>query len=213
MVESTVGSTMTEESSSGAGVPLDEELVDFAQTIADQVESFLIALQAVSRGEEGGQAVPLLLLETSQLLLAGARLGMQVDFEPQEEYEPDAGPDPDLDAMRHRLGVLFEDFDAFTVVFDPYAETPDIVPSLLSDELTSIATAIAHGLRHYRDGRVTEALWWWQFSYHVSWGSEAIAVLRALQAVVAHDRLDSDLGSDDDAVIEALEILETDHGL
>jgi hypothetical protein len=187
--------------------PLAEELVDFAQTIADQVESFLIAVQAVSRGEEGGSAVPLMLLETSQLLLAGARLGMQVDFEPQEEYEPDAGPDPDLDAMRHRLGVLFEDFDAFTVVFDPYAETPDVVPSLLSDELTSIATAIAHGLRHYRSGRVTEALWWWQFSYHVSWGSEAIAVLRALQAVVAHDRLDTDLGQDDSAVIEALEIL------
>ena len=188
--------------------PLDEDLVDFAQAIADQVESFLIAVQAISRGEEGGTAVPLMLLETSQLLLAGARLGMQVDFEPQEEYEPDAGPDPDLDAMRHRLGVLFEDFDAFTVIFDPYAEVPEIVPSLLSDELTSIATAIAHGLRHYRSGRVTEALWWWQFSYHVSWGSEAIAVLRALQAVVAHDRLDSDLGQDDSAVIEALEVLD-----
>jgi hypothetical protein len=190
--------------------PLDEELVDFAQTIADQVESLLIALQAVARGGEGGSAVPRMLLETSQLLLAGARLGMQVDFEPQEEYEPDAGPDPDLDAMRHRLGVLFEDFDAFTVVFDPYAEPPEVVPSRLSDELTSIATAIAHGLRHYRSGRVTEALWWWQFSYHLSWGSEAIAVLRALQAVVAHDRLDSDLGSDDDAVIEALEVLDRD---
>jgi hypothetical protein len=188
--------------------PLDEDLVDFAQAIADQVESFLIAVQAISRGDESGSAVPLMLLETSQLLLAGARLGMQVDFEPQEEYEPDAGPDPDLDAMRHRLGVLFEDFDAFTVIFDPYAETPEIVPSLLSDELTSIATAIAHGLRHYRSGRVTEALWWWQFSYHVSWGSEAIAVLRALQAVVAHDRLDADLGSDDDAVIEVLGVFE-----
>ena len=121
--------------------PLDEDLVDFAQTIADQVESFLIAGQAVSRGEEGGAAVPLLLRETSQLLLAGARLGMQVDFELQEEYEPDAGPDPDLDAMRHRLGVIFEDFDAFTVVFDPYAEIPDIVPSLLSGKRALVSTA------------------------------------------------------------------------
>jgi hypothetical protein len=190
--------------------PLSEELVDFAQTIADQVESFLIAVQAVSREEEGGRAVPLLLLETSQLLLAGARLGMQVDFELFDEYEPDAGPDPDLDAMRHRLGVLLEDFDAFTVVFDPYDETPVLVPSLLSDELTSIASTIAHGLRHYRSGRVSEALWWWQFSYHSTWGSEAIAVLRALQAVVAHDRLDAELDQDDSAVIEALEILEVD---
>ncbi len=188
--------------------PLDEELVEFAQTIADQVESFLIAVQAVSRGDEGGRAVPLMLLETSQLLLAGARLGMQVDFEPLEEYEPDAGPDPDLDAMRHRLGVLFEDFDAFTVVFDPYDATPNLVPSLLSDELTSIASTIAHGLRHYRSGRVAEALWWWQFSYHSTWGSEAIGVLHALQAVIAHDRLDTELDQDDSAVIEVLGILE-----
>jgi hypothetical protein len=185
-------------------------MLDFAQTIADQVESFLIAVQAISRGEEAGTAVPLLLLETSQLLLAGARLGMQVDFEPLEEYEPDAGPDPDLDAMRHRLGVLFEDFDAFTVVFDPYAPTPELVLTLLSDELTSIASTIAHGLRHYRSGRVAEALWWWQYSYHATWGSEAIGVLRALQAVVAHDRLDIDLGSDDDAVIEVLGVLAKD---
>jgi hypothetical protein len=190
------------------GRAVSEELRDFAQTIADQVESFLIAVQAVSRGEEGGAAVPLMLLETSQLLLAGARLGMQVDFEPQEEYEPDAGPDPDLDAMRHRLGVLFEDFDAFTVVFDPYDQTPQLVASLLSDELTSIASTIAHGLRHFRSGRLDEALWWWQYSYHSTWGSEAIAVLRALQAIVAHDRLDTDLDYDDSAVIEALEVLE-----
>ena len=74
----------------------------------------------------------------------------------------------------------------------------------------SIASTIAHGLRHYRSGRVLEALWWWQFSYHSTWGSEAIAVLRALQAVVAHDRLDTEMDSDDSAVIEALEILETD---
>ena len=190
---------------------VNSDLEDFAQQIADQVESFLLALRAISRGEaDGSIAISLLLLEVSQVLLAGGRLGVHSDFTPADEYEPDAGPDPDLDAMRHRLGVLFEDFDAFTVVFDPYAATPDVVPSLLSDELTSIATAIAHGLRHYRSGRVTEALWWWQLSYHVSWGSEAIGVLRALQAVVAHDRLDADLGQDDSAVIEALEILETD---
>lgn len=186
---------------------LDDDLAEFAQVISEQVESFLIALQAISRGEASGREVPLLLLEVSQLLLAGARLGMQVDFEPSDEYEPDAGPDPDLDAMRHRLGVLLEDFDAFTVVFDPYDDPPDLVPSLLSDELTSIAATLAHGLRHYRGGRVSEALWWWQFSYVSTWGSEALAVLRALHAVVAHDRLDSDLAQDEDLVSTAEEVL------
>jgi hypothetical protein len=35
-------------------------------------------------------------------------------------------------------------------------------------------------------------LWWWQFSYVSSWGAEASGVLRALQSIVAHDRLDTD---------------------
>ena len=67
------------------------------------------------------------------------------------------------------------------------------MPSRISDDLTSIATDLAHGLRHYRAGNVDEALWWWQFSYVSSWGNLAGAVLRALLSVVAHDRLDADV--------------------
>ena len=61
---------------------LDAETQEFAQQIADQVESFLIALKAVAREGDGGRAISLLLLETSQVLLAGARLGAQRDFTP-----------------------------------------------------------------------------------------------------------------------------------
>ncbi|MBA2560911.1 MAG: DUF5063 domain-containing protein, partial [Propionibacteriales bacterium] len=50
---------------------------------------------------------------------------------------------------------------------------------------------VAHGLQHFRAGDVQEALWWWQFSYVASWGTEASAALRALQSVIAHDRLDA----------------------
>ena len=171
---------------------VDSDLEDFAQQIADQVQSFLLALRAISRGEaDGSIAISLLLLEVSQVLLAGGRLGVHSDFTPADEYEPDAGPDPDLDAMRLRLAVLLESIDAYTEVFDPYVDPPEIVSSLLSDDLTSIATALAHGLQHYRSGRVSEALWWWQFSYVASWGAEASASLRALQSVIAHDRLDA----------------------
>ena len=47
------------------------ELEDFGQQIADQVESFLLALRAIARGDAtGGQAISLLLLEVSQILLA-----------------------------------------------------------------------------------------------------------------------------------------------
>jgi hypothetical protein len=186
------------------------DLEDFAQQIADQVESFLLALQAIARGEAtGGRAISLLLLEVSQVLLAGGRLGVHTDFEPVEKYEPDAGPDPDLDTMRLRLAVLLEGVDAYTEVFDPYVDPPEMVSSLLSDDLTSIATSLAHGLRHYRAGRVSEALWWWQFSYVASWGNEASGVLRALQSVVAHDRLDAEFESEQDQVAAADEILES----
>lgn len=186
------------------------DLEDFAQQIADQIESFLLALQAVARGEAtGGRAVSLLLLEVSQVLLAGGRLGVQTDFTLVEEYEPDAGPDPDLDAMRLRLAVLLEGVDAYCEVFDPYIDPPELISSLLSDDLTSIATALAHGLRHYRAGRVNEAMWWWQFSYVSTWGNEASGVLRALQSVVAHDRLDAEFDGEQERVAAADEFLES----
>ena len=188
---------------------LDSELEDFAQQIADQVESFLLSLQAIARGEAtGGQAVSLLLLEVSQVLLAGGRLGVHADFSLVDEYEPDAGPDPDLDEMRLRLAVLLESVDAYSEVFDPYVDPPEMVSSLLSDDLTSIASALAHGMRHFRAGRVNEALWWWQFSYVSTWGTEASAVLRALQSVVAHDRLDAEFESEQDQVAAADQLLD-----
>ncbi len=186
----------------------DSELEDFAQQIADQVKSFLLALRAISRGEAaGGEAVSLLLLEVSQILLAGGRLGVHADFTPTDEYEPDSGPDPDLDAMRLRLALLLESVDVYTEVFDPYVDPPEILTSLLSDDLTSIASALAHGLRHHLRGRISEALWWWQFSYVSSWGTEASGVLRALQSIVSHDRLDAEFESEQDQVAAADELL------
>jgi hypothetical protein len=167
------------------------ELEDLGQMIADQVESFLLAIREIARGDDSGRAVPLLLLEVSQLLLGGARLAAHVDIVPAEKYEPDAGPDPDLDALRERLAQLLGGADEYVEVFDPYEDPPELVFSKLSDDLAGIASAVAHGLRHHRAGRLDEALWSWQFSYVSSWGAEASAALRALQSVISHDRLDT----------------------
>ncbi|MFY9916457.1 MAG: DUF5063 domain-containing protein [Nocardioidaceae bacterium] len=187
---------------------LSSELEDLAQGIADQTESFLLALREIARSGDPGTAVPLLLLEVSQLLLAGARLGVQTDFVPSEQFEPDAGPDPDLDAMRERLAILLEGVDDFTEVFDPYIDPPELVVSKLSDDLADIASSVAHGLQHYRAGSMQEALWWWQFSYVSSWGAEASASLRALQSVIAHDRLDaSEVGEIEAARVAAADEL------
>ncbi len=184
---------------------LDSDTEDFALQIADQVKSFLLALREISRDEQTGSAIPMLLLEVSQLLLAGARLGAMQDFEPPTEYQPDVGPESDLDQMRLRFADLFDAVDTYSFVFDPYA--PELVDSQLSDDLTSIATDLETGLRHFRSGDVAEALWWWQFSYVSSWGNLAGALLNALLSVVAHDRLDADFTIDDDHVAAADEIL------
>jgi hypothetical protein len=187
---------------------VDGETREFAQQIADQVESFLIALQAIAREGDVGRAVSLLLLEISQVLLAGARLGAQRDFEPRAEYQPDVGPEPDIDEMRLRLAEMLDSIDTYGLVFDPYV--PELVESQLSDDLTSIATDLENGLRHYRLGNVDEALWWWQFSYVSSWGNLAGAALNALLSVVAHDRLDADIEGEEERVAAANEMLEAD---
>lgn len=185
------------------------EFEDFGQQIADAAEAFLLGVQAVSRDEEPGSAIPLLLLEVSQLLLAGARLGAQLDFQPETEYQPDVGPDPDLDAMRLRLAATLGGLDTYSHNSEPYdADNAATFPSNISDDLTSIATDIANGLRHFRAGNVEEALWWWQYSYVASWGSLAIGVLAALHSVVAHDRLDLELVDETDQLEAAEAVLE-----
>ncbi len=188
------------------GARLDSATEDLAQQVADQIESFLLALRAIAREGDASRAVSLLLLEVSQVLLAGARLGVQRDFTPAEEFEPDPGPDPDLDEMRLRLARMLEGVDVYHEVFDPYGES-EVLPTALSDDLTSVAAALAHGLRHFRDGAVIEALWWWQFSYLSHWGAEASGALRALQSVVTHDRLDADFVADEEPLAVANEML------
>ena len=91
----------------GAGLPPAAPGDEFAAQIADQVESFLIALRAVAAEGDAGRSISLLLLEISQILLAGARLGAQVDFTPEEDYQPDVGPDADLDGLGNTAEALW----------------------------------------------------------------------------------------------------------
>src|SRR5688572_3106552 len=163
-----------------------DDQIRFEEQIADSVTSFLLALRAIAREGNGSEAVSLLLLEISQVLLAGARLGAQMDFQPREEYQPDVGPEADIDELRLRLAQMLDSVDTYSFVFDPYL--PEVVISQLSDDLASIATDLDNGLRHYKRGDIAEALWWWQFSYVNNWGNLAGAALNALLTVVAHDR-------------------------
>lgn len=184
----------------------DSDLEDFGQQIADACEAFLLGLRAIATEDDGGAAVPLLLLEVSQLLLAGARLGAQQDFQPESQYQPDVGPDPDLDAMRLRLAEKLGELDTYAHNIEPY--DLDTVPAQISDDLTLIATDVANGLRHFRAGNVDEALWWWQYSYLASWGNNACGVLTALHSIVAHSRLDLDIEGESELVEEAEAVLD-----
>ena len=166
---------------------------DFAVQICDQVESFILAVTEVAKGDDPDSAVPYLLLEVSQLILAGGRLGAHEDILPEERYEPDIGPEPDVDELRERLAKLLEPVDVYSEVFDPYVPRSTPVACRISDDLADVLTDLRHGMAHYRAGRVSEALWWWQFSYLSNWGPTVSAALRALQSLVAHVRLDTPL--------------------
>jgi hypothetical protein len=190
----------------GSVLPPTDPEDDFAVEISDQVTSFLIALKAVAAEGNPGTGISMLLLEISQLLLAGARLGAQVDFTPTTDYQPDIGPDPDLDELRLRLARLFGGVDTYSFVFDPY--DPEVVESQLSDDLTQIAADLENGLRHFALGNTAEALWWWQFSYVSSWGNLGGALLNALLSIVAHDRLDVEYTGELDRVAAANEMLD-----
>ena len=179
------------EPSAGSVATADSDLDILARQTAVEAREFLDTITEVATGESPGTAIPLLLLATSQLLLAGARLGAIEDVVPEERFEPDPGPDADLDPLRTNLANLLEGLDEYADVVDPVT-TPELAQGSLSNDLADIALDLSHGLRHVDAGRTIEGLWWWQFSYLSSWGERAAASLRVLQSVLKHLRCDAD---------------------
>ena len=86
---------------------------------AAEAQAFLDALTEVAAGSSPDIAIPVLLLAVSQSLLAGARLGAISDIVPSERFEPDAGPEPDVDPLRAGLANLFDGLDEYADVVDP----------------------------------------------------------------------------------------------
>jgi Domain of unknown function (DUF5063) len=163
-----------------------------ADRVAKHVENYMTGLEAVARGEAGEHTVPLLLLEVSQILLAGAQLGASTDVILPDNWEPEVGDDPDLDIVRQGLAERLTEVDDYVEIFDPYKiDLEDALTAYrLSDDLVDVASDLVHGLRHYKKDRPLEALWWWQYSYLNHWGNHAGAALRALHSVSASSRLD-----------------------
>jgi hypothetical protein len=168
-----------------------DEWRPLADQVAQHARDFLDGLAAVARGEGADEMVPLLLLETAQMMLAGAQLGASKDVILPGNYEPDVGADPDvdLDALRTGLAARLAGCDEYAEIFDPYGDT-HATPFRLSDDLAAVAADLVHGLKHHEAGRIAEALWWWQYAYVNHWGTHGGAAMRALHSIVAHARLD-----------------------
>jgi hypothetical protein len=180
------------------GIEAPADLLEVAQSISSEARDFVTTLTEVAAGTNPEVAIPLLLLAVSDMLAAGARLGAMVDVVPPERFEPDVGPDADLDPLRTALANVFEGIDDYVEIDDPILGE-QLVPSTVSGDLVLVAGALVQGQRHFDEGQVLEALWWWQYSYLANWGERGSAVLRVLQAILAHLRLDVD----DDVAAEA----------
>lgn len=167
----------------------DTELADVARAVAYESRGYLTTVTEVAAGSNPEAALPLLLLAVSDVLAAGARLGAMIDVVPADRFEPDVGPDPDLDPLRLGLANVLDGIDEYAEVIDPLLD-PRLGKGTLSGDLVTIAGALSQGLAHYEAGRELEGLWWWQFSYLSSWGERGSNALRVLQGLLAHLRLD-----------------------
>lgn len=167
------------------------DLLQVADSVSGESQRFLTTITEVAAGSNPEVAIPLLLLAVSDVLAAGARLGAMVDVVPSERFEPDVGPDADLDPLRAALENVLDGIDEYLEVEDPLLGA-GVVTSTVSGDLVLVAGALNQGLRHHEAGQALEALWWWQYSYLSNWGDRASSVLRVLQTILAHLRLDVD---------------------
>ncbi|WP_420114902.1 DUF5063 domain-containing protein [Pseudactinotalea sp.] len=182
---------------------LDNDLTILGAATAAVAERYLSTVREVAAGTSPDAAIPLLLLAVSDLGAAGARLGAIVDVVPAERFEPDDGPDGDLEPLRTSLANVLDGIDEYHEVADPLVSA-EVTTGSLSNDLTDVAHALTIGLRHHRAGHASEALWWWQFSYLSSWGERAASATRALLTLIAHLRLDVDDDTASEAEFEAL---------
>jgi hypothetical protein len=174
------------------------DLLGVARSAADESRAYLTTVTEVAAGSNPEATIPLLLLAVSEVLAAGSRLGAMQDIVPPERFEPDVGPDPDVDPLHSALANVLDGLDDYPEIVDPVLG-PEIGAATISGDLVVIAGALAQGLRHFEAGQELEALWWWQFSYLSNWGERASSCLRVLQIILAHLRLDVD----DDVAAEA----------
>lgn len=181
--------------------PPSSMLVATADEVAGEAASFVAAVESVAAGANPGAAVSVLILALSGVLVTGARLGAQEDA----VYSADElhlsirravalGEEQDTGRLRRELAEQFGGVDEYQEVIDPYVGE-DLDTARISDDLATVAGDLLQGLALYTDGRIEEALAWWQYSYLARWGPAASACLRAVQSLLAMVRLGAPMGA------------------
>ena len=179
---------------------------EFAAQIADQVESFLIALRAVAAEGDAGRSISCSCSRSARSCSPAPASAPRSTSRPRRTTSPTSGPTPTSTAC----GCVWR---TCSVTSTPTASSS--TPRPRAGRQPALRRPHQHRQRPRERpaslpaGNTAEALWWWQFSYVSSWGNLAGAMLNALLSVVAHDRLDVEFTGELDQVAAANEMLES----
>ena len=145
--------------------------------------------RAAGRRDAGDEAVPLLLLEVSQILLAGAQLGAITDVDPGPATGAGRRRRPGSGRAAGRAGPALAGLDDYAELFDPYADTGPRRSSCRTTWPRSRPTS-STGCSTTRPAASSRPCGGGSTPTSTTGARTAGAALRALQSVVAHARLD-----------------------
>ena len=125
-----------------------------------EVEAYFAALGQVASGAAAETALPLLLLSVGQLCAAGARVGALVDVVPVERFEPDAGPDADLETLRAGLHELLGDTGGYGLCQDHRDGVAELAHDLGQGIVRLVVVAGGSGGLTHGPHSTARGKWW-----------------------------------------------------
>lgn len=97
------------------------------------------------------------------------------------EIEPVKDEVTDFDSSVPQIN--FNQYDLYWEVFNPYQLEKPVAASL-SDDILEIYKDVKKGIHLYEKKEHLEAVWEWNFSFEVHWGSHAVDAIRALHSAI-----------------------------
>jgi hypothetical protein len=160
--------------------------MDSVDAFAEEAGRFeLWARDGITKGDAGAREA---LIRLTRLYVAGLVLPSIMDA---ARGDVERVKDEEWGAVLRDCSRL--PLDYYGEIFDPLMVPPEEAGvGSLADDLADIYRDVVTGLRAYRKGMRSEALWEWGFGLQVHWGEHATGAIRALHcwlAANAPDRL------------------------